>query len=446
MSSKNKLKILAVVVATGSFASLAAAQSFDAAKAWADAQANAAPYIAQALANLADMQKNFQEQYLVAQELVATHKSQLIDPDTGEIRWQGLTPDEEVQLARLREVEEKAWAQLKAYGKIKDRFHLAKRPFDFPMTLLAKDDVAVVLPGTFARSQFNADRFVLRARFRLDNGLIKGIEYSENLWVHYRPGLSAARQTVQLLDASGNEVQVISPAGVVLKDLSVVKRIRILRDGVNAWPNMNGSGDNQSNLFSQKTDRLPAADPRSSQGIKGGQFWSTDCEDFIQPDGSYGPWGLYLYNHNTSANDKVLFDMPPGDIPGVCPNYPKFNEDQKRNFWIWYAAAIAQEESSCNPDVHVKGTYGIAAGLWQLDLGKTKNYCHGICGTINAYNASANVSCGLNMLDWYTGLDRDIDHNVFWKGNYWQTMHEGQSGERRAVTLIKSLRACSEPM
>ena len=82
-------------------------------------------------------------------------------------------------------------------------------------------------------------------------------------------------------------------------------------------------------------------------------------------------------------------------------------------------------ESNCNPEIIAHGVHGrIAAGLWQLHLGHTAQYCDGVCGRINAKDGSENAQCGIKMLSWYTGADQyNSKQLVYWEGNYWESLH-----------------------
>ncbi len=366
--------------------------------------------------------------------------------------WADIKEADLEKLEQLAEIERAEWNKLKTYGRMLARFHLAKRPFDFPVSLLAKGTEGRVIPQSFhlVSHGANPEGFTQDVRYmiQVQIDLIGDSSYTEDLWLQYRPNLSRERQNIMLMDAAGNELQIFDRAGQLLpgKPASLIYKIKVLRNGLNAW---GGNGQEFSSYRPLTQDRMPAAVtlPRSAQGIVPGPKWSTDCEDFIDANGNYGPWGLYIYNHNTSNVDNVLFDGPPTDVPNlVCPKYSSFNEDTKRNFWVWFAAAIAMEESSCNPHIHTQGTYGTAAGLWQLDLGKTNIYCGGVCGrkSIDVYDGARNVSCGLDMLNWYSSQPVNSSHNVFWKGNYWQTMHLGQPGQKKAAALIRSFGPCSD--
>ncbi len=402
-----------------------------------------------------------------------------------ETQWRDLEKEE---LALVQKIEEKEKAQLAKLHNVLNHVHIANLPADKAIFLLKEkttgEIVSIRMPNNCT------DRYQINASLLVGHNT-DGTPIIESLWVHYRPELEGDRQPILLLDENQHPVN----------DPALAKSIMTIRAGVTAWPEMDeikpnecGSGLNGS-IQKDKPNRLPSQasddpwatnvvkkDPppdnrrsglntaatsskrsaagasqekisvvpqvkgHSSQGITGGRMWAHDCEDFIHPDGSYGPYGRAIILHINAQNDSHLFNDPPGDINRICPKYKTFNDDQKQNFWVWFAAAIAMEESSCNPEIKVKGTYGIATGLWQLDQGKTKNYCGGVCGSINALDGAKNVRCGLDMLNYYVGESINKGELVYWHNkfgqNYWQTMHPPQPGQRKTQQLVNTFQAC----
>lgn len=300
------------------------------------------------------------------------------------------------------------------------------------------------------------DRYQFQVLLTLNDD--KSTAVQELLWIHYRPDLDPKKQPIQLFDNSGRRVS----------DPQKATKIVTTKKGVTAWPTMEAvdpnscSGANRNPSAMNKSDSVEKnnsgpqkrniaaydegekdGDLKSVQGISGGALWAHDCEDFIDSDGEYGKVGKALLANMDSKMMQFLYDgSNVGDIKALCPKYQDFNEDRKKNFWVWMAASIAMAESSCNPEIKAKGINGTAAGLFQLHLGKTQNYCGGICGSINALDGPKNAVCGMNMLDWYTVSEKNSSNLVYWKGNYWQVLHPPQPGQRKVAKLLASFEAC----
>lgn len=187
----------------------------------------------------------------------------------------------------------------------------------------------------------------------------------------------------------------------------------------------------------------------SSIKIISGSVWSPLCKNFINENGEYGPWGKSIVNSlidengiiNKNAlwligsNSNSVFDTANGIK--LNNKFRSYSVNQKLDFIVYYAASVAMLESSCNPKIKARGPNGTAGGLWQLHEGKTQNYAKGVCGKFDVYKPELNVVCGLKMLDYYTAIEKNINHEFFWKGNYWETMHIHRPGGKKTFKLIK---------
>ncbi len=97
-----------------------------------------------------------------------------------------------------------------------------------------------------------------------------------------------------------------------------------------------------------------------------------DCTDYIKPDGSYGERGKLaakeILGEGQSSDRWGYFSSNQIDgIRSICPNFNKFRDDQKLNFWIWMLAAMAWDEGKCRSDIiNMNATNGIAAGDLQM--------------------------------------------------------------------------------
>ncbi len=115
-----------------------------------------------------------------------------------------------------------------------------------------------------------------------------------------------------------------------------------------------------------------------SNNIKEIFQFNSRCESFIKKDGSIGPLGEEILKNieneklSTAAYDQQKADAERNGIPSsqisdkryavfldetlasripnlqeVCPKFDTFSEAEKKHFWVWTFAAMAQVESSC---------------------------------------------------------------------------------------------------
>lgn len=182
-------------------------------------------------------------------------------------------------------------------------------------------------------------------------------------------------------------------------------------------------------------------------------LWSPNCYNFIDNRGNYGPWAKAIQKSFTeggnfdgagiskSASWLVgEYSSQIGDLDrGIKINtkFKNYSQQNKIDFFIYYAAAVAMTESTCRPTQAAKGPNGTAIGLWQLHKGRTNNYADNVCGNFNETNGSLNVVCGLKMLNYYVKSNKNSDNKLFWDGNYWETMHMKRPSGKKTYGLIK---------
>lgn len=115
-----------------------------------------------------------------------------------------------------------------------------------------------------------------------------------------------------------------------------------------------------------------------------GTQFNAQCRNFIQSDGSYGPWGVQMIEAMRRVEQvngtNCFFGTDPSSTVRMgqrCRSSESFAARptaEKEHIWIWLWAAIAQAESSCSPSTRVNGIwndrfqrYNIADGLFQLE-------------------------------------------------------------------------------
>jgi hypothetical protein len=164
-----------------------------------------------------------------------------------------------------------------------------------------------------------------------------------------------------------------------------------------------------------------------------------DCTDFIEDDGSLGPYGETIdsYISNSSASSRFLNDGIP-HIQEACSNWSNLNYDEKRHFWVWTFAAIAWDESTCKPSArNPRGTNGVAIGLLQLDEARGDRSWRGPnCRAQSVAAAHDNLRCGLDiMAELLLGPQGEYKGRgaIFIEGrrntSYWQKLRTSNGGE-----------------
>jgi Transglycosylase SLT domain len=95
---------------------------------------------------------------------------------------------------------------------------------------------------------------------------------------------------------------------------------------------------------------------------------SKACHPIINQKGEVGDWGKTILSEVTMY-PKSFENNLPSEIMHQCPAYLGWNQEQRRLFWVWTFAAMAQPESTCNPNEITSGPseFGnIAIGLFQV--------------------------------------------------------------------------------
>jgi hypothetical protein len=173
------------------------------------------------------------------------------------------------------------------------------------------------------------------------------------------------------------------------------------------------------------------------------------CEDFIKPDGSYGPLGQKVlsamsqsdaFKNNWAGTKKAV---------EACPNFNSFGEEQRRHFWVYAFAAMEAEESQCNQSVSAAADindYGVAAGGAQIEeragLRQTRDKLYGghFCAGGNPYDPDLNIRCGVRMLQDMAENSEgpySLKQNIY--GQYWSSF---KFDKMKAKALISQYTDC----
>jgi hypothetical protein len=167
-----------------------------------------------------------------------------------------------------------------------------------------------------------------------------------------------------------------------------------------------------------------------------------NCSNFItgNPRGSFGPWGnnIVEYLNEKGAQSIFFSNNIPGMSEGInaCPKWRNLGNDEKKHFWVWMMASIAQVESRCLPNArNQNGTNGVAAGLYQLDERQAMRSWRGPnCGGRNILEPRSNIRCGLDIMEaLLTGKDGVYRTNgELWgprSRSYWEHLRRRNGGD-----------------
>jgi hypothetical protein len=163
---------------------------------------------------------------------------------------------------------------------------------------------------------------------------------------------------------------------------------------------------------------------------------ASNCKHFITPTGHFGAWGEFMMG-KLSPSEHPEFFSSTGDMARVCPKFKTMTVTEKKNFWVWLVASMANNESSCKPTVTARGVNGTAAGLLQLHKGK--EYVYGCKRGINSLRALPNLECGMTI------LNRDLKRTnlVFPRNkNYWEVLRPHTHGGKKTVRMAKAYKPC----
>lgn len=133
----------------------------------------------------------------------------------------------------------------------------------------------------------------------------------------------------------------------------------------------------------------------------------------LVPISLLGEYGKVVYDavgsvqesrRRTKNNENHLMNqsLDENSLKG-CPNYPSFNEEEKKLFWVWTLMGLSFGESTCNPNAVAKGVNQMAYGLCQMEgdpEGFRPDWCHeDVVG-----DPKKNLKCAVAVLnDFFNG-------------------------------------------
>jgi len=375
------------------------------------------------------------------------------------------------QVDELEEVFELAtranWSQIYDTQKVVDRVFLSNFQIDRSVFMLKANAVGVI--SEIKTKSFRTDNNSQQTYYYINTTFDLCIEEArfnkncsdEHIWIEYNPIQNTELNGILFIETNSKN-----------KIPQVGDKIKIIQDGVTGFTQMpidemdlnDESEEISSDLNNDDQDYINMDQYNGIKGVKkkiiseipqkskvinlinAANGFSVSCQEYIQKDGQFGTIGKAILKNINLISTPILFHNDIGDLIPVpkklCPNYSTFSQAEKVDFMIYYGAAIAMAESSCNSHIRAKGPNGTLVGQWQLHLGKTHAYANGVCGKINPSIGEQNTVCGLKMLNYYTGIPSNSKKEFFYKGNYWETMHYPRPGAKRALTLLHKFPTC----
>lgn len=193
----------------------------------------------------------------------------------------------------------------------------------------------------------------------------------------------------------------------------------------------------EDNLISQ-------GDPLPTEYKKNALYFSKKCESFIKADGTLGDWGRMIYDYIEETEvqkDMFLYDEIKGMTarPYTCPNWYNLNEEQRKRFWVWMFASIAQVESSCDP---VQVNNGIVpdatdrpTGLFQLNQQKSARQwrgpnCKFPSGHTETIKVKNQIRCSMDIMFDILLAKKGIyraNGKIFPTNSYWEKLRGNHS-------------------
>lgn len=213
--------------------------------------------------------------------------------------------------------------------------------------------------------------------------------------------------------------------------------------------------------FTQKAIRCDVSEQTITSYPLSQDFYDkgrTGCDNFISPEGEYGPYAHQVINHIKTypySENEFLKEKFPGMTDGlnICPNWKKLNIQQKFDFWVWAFASISWDESKCLPNrVNNRASDGIAVGLFQLNKSKKKRYWRGgskrkACTVDNVMPDGANIECSVEIMhEILRGKQGEYKGNGALYGkqaaSYWQSFRSDKQTD--ATKLLANFPPCMD--
>lgn len=176
-----------------------------------------------------------------------------------------------------------------------------------------------------------------------------------------------------------------------------------------------------------------------------------DCSKFVTNNGSLGLHGKIIYDHlGKVSKSKYLSSNLPG-MAEICPKWGNLSTEQRKVFWVWFFAAIAWKESTCNEKaINKAASGGTAVGYLQLNEKTSARKWRGgesgsSCGAPDVHRADSNLKCGVEIFnEQLRGREGLYEGNGQLSGkgsnSYWQDLRG--PGKNKIKAMVKTYPLC----
>lgn len=168
-----------------------------------------------------------------------------------------------------------------------------------------------------------------------------------------------------------------------------------------------------------------------------GVYFNEKCTGFIKRNGEEGEWGKIItdYIEEKGGKDSNFLDDEVRGMtaqPRTCPNWYNLNTEERKRFWIWMMASIAQVESSCDKNQVNTGAVPNSSdrprGLFQLNtLKKNRSWrgenCKFPSGSADTIKPRNQILCSMDIMNellkgrkgMYKASGRIFPTNSYWE-------------------------------
>jgi hypothetical protein len=184
--------------------------------------------------------------------------------------------------------------------------------------------------------------------------------------------------------------------------------------------------------------------PLPTKHVRGELYFNNKCTNFIKDNGKLGDWGKMIDDYieeKGGAKSQFLKDEVQGmtAAPKTCPNWYNLNSEERKRFWVWMFASIAQVESSCDQtqvnNGKVPNPSDRPRGLFQLNtLKKNREWRGSNCkfpsGAAHTTKPKNQIRCSMDIMNEILkgkGGMYKANGKIFPTNSYWEKLRPNHS-------------------
>ncbi|WP_372653958.1 hypothetical protein [Halobacteriovorax sp.] len=191
-----------------------------------------------------------------------------------------------------------------------------------------------------------------------------------------------------------------------------------------------------------------------------GVYFNEKCTGFIKRNGEEGEWGKIItdYIEEKGGKDSNFLDDEVRGMtaqPRTCPNWYNLNTEERKRFWIWMMASIAQVESSCDKNQVNTGAVPNSSdrprGLFQLNtLKKNRSWrgenCKFPSGETDTIKPRNQILCSMDIMNELLKGRRGMykaNGRIFPTNSYWEKLRPAHSSTGGPIgELVRKFPLC----